>query len=111
MQLLTAATCLLTCEKSEVPVLNVHVILLAEDRGSGWVGNVRLNEYAKYISSSKVIVQTYTHRTDSSSRTNVCRQRGGMVSGVRRMNEVNARRARLVFRRVTVFRRVYHLGM
>jgi len=34
-----------------------------------------------------------------------------MVSGVRRMNEVNARRARLVPGRVIVFGRVYHLGM
>jgi len=34
-----------------------------------------------------------------------------MVSGVRRMNEVNARWARLVLGWVTVFGRVYHLGM
>ena len=34
-----------------------------------------------------------------------------MVSGVRRMNEVNARRARLVPGWVTVFSRVYHLGL
>jgi len=34
-----------------------------------------------------------------------------VVSGVRRMNEVNARRARLVPGWVTVFRRVYHLRM
>jgi len=33
-----------------------------------------------------------------------------VVSGVRRMNEVNARRARLVPGWVTVFGRVYHLG-
>ena len=32
-------------------------------------------------------------------------------SGVRRMNKVNARRARLVPGWVTVFGRVYHLGM
>jgi len=39
--------------------------------------------------------------------------RGIVVSGVRRMNEVNARRARLVPGCVTVFRQVpvYHLGM
>ena len=36
---------------------------------------------------------------------------GVEVSGVRRMNEVNARRARLVPGWVTVFGRVYHLGM
>jgi len=39
------------------------------------------------------------------------RRRGVVVSGVRRMNEVNARRARLLPGWVTVFGRVYHLGM
>jgi len=34
-----------------------------------------------------------------------------VVSGVRRMNEVNARQARLVRGWVTMLRRVYHLGM
>ena len=38
-------------------------------------------------------------------------RRGVVVSGVRRMNEVNPRRARLVLGWVTVFGRVYHLGM
>ena len=38
-------------------------------------------------------------------------RRGVVVSGVRRTNEVNARRARLVLGWVTVFGRVYHLGM
>ena len=38
-------------------------------------------------------------------------RRGVLVSGVRRMNEVNARRARLVLGWVTVFRRVHHLAM
>ena len=33
------------------------------------------------------------------------------LGGVRRLNEVNARRARLVLGWVTVFGRVYHLGM
>ena len=36
---------------------------------------------------------------------------GGVASGVRRMNEVNARRARLVLGWVTVFGQAYHLGM
>jgi len=40
-----------------------------------------------------------------------CWRRGVVVSGVRRMNEVNARRARLVPGWVTVFGQVYHLGM
>ena len=39
------------------------------------------------------------------------RRRGVVVSGVCLMNEVNARRARLVLGWVTVFGRVYHLGM
>jgi len=34
-----------------------------------------------------------------------------MVSGVRRMNKVNPRRALLVHGWVTVFGRVYHVGM
>jgi len=40
-------------------------------------------------------------------------RRAVVVSGVRRMNEVNARRTRLVGLPgwVTVFGRVYHLGM
>ena len=37
--------------------------------------------------------------------------RGVVVSGVRRMNEVDARRAQLVPGWVTVFWRVNHLGM
>jgi len=41
----------------------------------------------------------------------IVRRRGVVDSGVRRMNEVNARRARLVPGWVTVFGRVYHLGM
>jgi len=38
-------------------------------------------------------------------------RRGVVASGVRRMNEVNARRARLVLGWVTVFGRVFLLGM
>jgi len=38
-------------------------------------------------------------------------RRGVVVSGVRRKNEVSARRARLLPGWVTVFGRVYHLGM
>jgi len=38
-------------------------------------------------------------------------RRGVVVSGVRRMNQVNPRRARLVPGSVTVFGWVYHLGM
>ena len=42
---------------------------------------------------------------------NVRWRRDVVVSGVRRMNEVNPRRARLVLEWVTDFGRVYHLGM
>ena len=49
-------------------------------------------------------------RTASAAEVRSCR-RGVVVSGVRRMNEVNARRARLVPGWVTIFGRVYHLGM
>jgi len=45
------------------------------------------------------------------SNTRLGWRRGVVVSGVRRMNEVNARRARLVLGRVTVFGRVNHIGM
>jgi len=38
-------------------------------------------------------------------------RRGVVVSGIRRMNEVNPRRVRLVLGWVTVFGWVYHLGM
>jgi len=38
-------------------------------------------------------------------------RRSVVVSGVRHINEVNARRARLVLGWVTVFGRVYHIGM
>jgi len=40
-----------------------------------------------------------------------CWRRGILVSGARGINEVNARRARLVLAWVTVFGRVYRLGM
>jgi len=41
----------------------------------------------------------------------MCESASWRRGGVRRMNEVNARRARLVPGWVTVFRRVYHLGV
>jgi len=48
---------------------------------------------------------------DSLPASQLTWRRGVVVSGVRRMNEVNARLARLVPGWVTVFGRVYHLGM
>jgi len=75
---------------------------------------------------TKAIIQYQYHKTITSGRLpegithqagclmangHLCWRRGVVVSGVRRMNEVNARRARLVPGWVTVFGRVYHLGM
>ena len=57
------------------------------------------------VSQSVTVAASLAGRTDRGWR------RGVVVSGVRRMNEVNARRARLVPGWVTVFGRVYHLGM
>jgi len=50
----------------------------------------------------------HRRRTDTGHRIP---QLALLVGGVRRMNEVNARRARLVLGWVTVFGRVYYLGM
>ena len=55
------------------------------------------------------ICRLYPVRTSDASRSS---WRGGVVvSGIRRTNEVNPRRARLVVGWVTVFGRVYHLGV
>ena len=51
------------------------------------------------------------HRYSSTHHHHGGWRRGVVLSGVRRMNEVNARRALLVRGWVTVFGRVYHLGM
>ena len=56
-------------------------------------------------------VKMAIHKPVFSGRTILGWRRGAVVSGVRRMNEVNARRARLVPGWVTVFGRVYRLGM
>ena len=78
--------------------------------------------------TSKVVVRTYGHTIDTQDRSITLPgpikhelvstaviligwRRGVVVSGVRRMNEANARRARLVPGWVTVFGWVYHLGM
>jgi len=51
-------------------------------------------------------------RTHPPTRTHArTRRRGVLASGVRRVNEVNPRRTRLVLGRVTVFGRVCHLGV
>jgi len=57
--------------------------------------------------------EIYAASAQAEQRAALCNvwRRGIVVSGARRMNEVNARRARLVPGWVTVFGRVYHLGM
>ena len=70
--------------------------------GVGGTGKQSLTRYA---------VQKTTTTTTTTTDTTIGWRRGVVVSGVRRMNEVNARRARLVPGWVTVFGRVYHLGM
>ena len=69
------------------------------------------------LSTSTVATCYYTlnrHREcklTETSRSIIGWRRGVVDGGVRRRNEVNARRARLVLGWVTVFRRVYHPGM
>ena len=61
---------------------------------------------ADAAAASAAAAQSHTHR--SAQRTAHTGQY--VVSGVRSMNKVNARRARLVLGWVTVFRPGYHLG-
>jgi len=63
--------------------------------------------------SAITVLTAYTRAREGNrgSHTTYSWRRGVAVSGVRRMNEVNARRARLLPGWVTVFGRVYHLGM
>ena len=60
--------------------------------------------------SSTSIAKTSTHLMKF-DKYSPGRRRGVAVSGVRRMNEANPRRARLVIGRVTVLGRVYHLDL
>jgi len=63
-------------------------------------------------SLARTIVERFSGESDSvQSARELSWRRDVVASGVRRMNEVNARRARLVLGRVTVFGRVYDLGM
>ena len=71
--------------------------------GVGGTGKQSLTRYA--------VQKTTTTTTTTTTDTTIGWRHGVVVSGVRRTNEVNARRARLVPGWVTVFGRVYHLGM
>jgi len=61
--------------------------------------------------SSKLPLQLFQYSSNIITTSTTTWQHSVVVSGIRRMNEVNARRAQLVPGWVTVFRRVYHLGM
>jgi len=64
--------------------------------------NVLYFRVCPYFNLNQVVVYVYTR---------TCWRRGIVVSGVRHINEVNPRRARLVLGWVTVFGRAYHLSM
>ena len=68
-----------------------------------WQQQRRTVQYDTIVCFVSDIVHTHTHTHGW--------RRGVVVSGVRRMNEVNARRARLVPGSVTVYGQVYHLGI
>jgi len=59
----------------------------------------------------KLLTGTCVRHRKGVTVSNLSWRHGVVVSGVRRMNEVNPRRARLVSGWVTVIRLVYHLGM
>ena len=73
----------------------------------------------QFLTCHATHTHTHTHtdrqtdrQTDAVINTTLTsRRRGVVVSGVRRMNQVNARRARLIDGWVTVFGRIYHPGM
>ena len=67
------------------------------------------NIHTSYITASGVTRKSGAPGQISKSSPPL--RRGVVVSGVRRMNEVNARRARLVLGWVTVFGQVFHFGM
>jgi len=85
-------------------------MLRAEERGS--TQTRLLSEVVVIFSPARRYANAGTSYDPVSVCLSVClKWRGVVVSGVRRMNEVNARRARLVPGWVTVFGRVCHLGM
>jgi len=84
-------------------VRDVDVVQLVADELLDWLGdaNRRHDQQRRY---------TQPHAPTTLGGVTTWR-RGAVVSGVRRTNEVNARRARLLPGWVTVFGRVYHLDM
>jgi len=76
-------------------------------RGRGRLAAAAAVRQAEYRRLKAVVPSV----ADRQSVSKVRWRRGAVVSGVRRMNEANARRARLLPGWVTVFGRVYDLGM
>ena len=76
-----------------------------------WATNCNISVKLKLNMSKNSVDVNYFTTTVSTLLTWYYWRRGVVVSGVRRMNEVNARRARLVPGWVTAFGRVYHLDM
>ena len=95
--------------EARVCVNNLPKVLIRKRNGREW--NPQL--FGLQVQSRHHhIIMPRDKRLRANSAVDVigCR-RGVVVSGVRRMNEVNPRRAQLVPGWVTVFGRVYHLGM
>jgi len=76
-------------------------------RGRGQLAAAAAVRQAEYRRLKAVVPSV----ADRQSVSKVRWWRGAVASGVRRMNELNARRARLLPGWVTVFGRVYDLGM
>ena len=78
----------------------------------GGVTDVCVQETGAWIARQLTARRVHRPTYDISSPGALAPSPGGVVvTGVRRTNEVNPRRARLAHGRVTVFGRVYRLGM
>ena len=107
-------------DSTVVIVIVIIIILLLSELRANWLAllqtssAVHVNASAAYLHPGHLLMLlqhlllllNHTHR--SAQRTAHTGQY--VVSGVRSMNKVNARRARLVIGWVTVFRPGYHLG-
>jgi len=104
---------------STVVIVIVIIIIIITSELAGGVANLVRGSCQRFrrvsasrppaaaaAAASAAAAQSHTHR--SAQRTAHTGQY--VVSGVRSMNKVNARRARLVLGWVTVFRPGYHLG-
>jgi len=104
-----APSCCVVTGLSGVPAVPLPICLSVCHYRSLWSRRCRTAWLHSVCLSVCLCTQTDTPR---GSTKLLCHwRRGVVVSGVRRMNEVNTRRARLLPVWVTVFGRVYHLGM